>query len=165
MTQDYHVDNALKDLEQGKFSFQMVDCISQHIQKQQGELLELERFKGQAKADLAQYELKTFRLEQDLRAANTAIVRLLKTNALLEQGVAATKYGVARFGEVAAPKIRQLAVEAQPYAIEAGKYAQGALLKAVETAEPHVKGWWDALEPRLRNFAKSVSSSSPKGQN
>jgi hypothetical protein len=66
MTQDYHVDNALKDLEQGKFSFQMVDCISQHIQKQQGELLELERFKGQAKADLAQYELKTFRLEQDL---------------------------------------------------------------------------------------------------
>ena len=165
MTQDYNVDKALKDLDQGKFSFQMVDCIREHIQKQREELIELEGFKTRAKTDLAQYELKTIRLEQDLRVANTAIVRLLKTNALLEQGIAATKYGVARFAEVAAPKIRQFAVEAQPYAIEAGKYAQAALWKAIEAAEPHVKGLWDALEPRLKHFVKTVSSSLPKGQN
>ena len=165
MTIEYAIDKALKELEQGKFSFQMVECVNQHIEKQQEELAELRTFKARAKTDLAQYELKTFRLEQDLRAANTAILRLLKTNALLEQGVAATKHGVARFREVAVPKIHKATVEIRPYAIEAAKYTQATLWKAIEAAEPHVKGWWDSLEPRLKDFVKSVSSSLPKSQN
>ena len=165
MAIENNVDKALKDLEQGKFSFRMVDCINQHIQRQQTELDALQLFKTRAMIDLAKYEQETARLERDLRIVNGAILRLIKTNALLEEGIAAAKYGVAKFGEVAVPKIQQAAVDAQPYAIEAFKYTRTAVLKAAEAAEPHVKAWWATIEPRLKEFAKSLSSSLPKGQN
>jgi hypothetical protein len=165
MVKEYNVDKALKDLEGGKFSFQMVDCINRHLQTQQEELEVLESFKAGATTELAKYELKISRLERDLKIVNGAILRLIKTNALLEEGIAATKYGVVKFGEVAVPKIQLAAVEARPYAIEALKYTWTAVLKAAEAAEPHVKAWWGSIEPRPKKFTKGLSSSSPKGQN
>ena len=165
MAKDYTVDKALKDLEGGKFSFQMVDCINQHIEGQQEELEALQSFKAAATTELAKYELKISRLERDLKIVNGAILRLIKTNALLEEGIAATKYGVVKFGEVAVPKIQQAAVEARPYAIEAFKYTWAAVLKAAKAAEPHMKALWATVEPRLKEFTKGLSSSLPKGQN
>lgn len=165
MTEDTQIDKALKDLEDGKFSFQMVDRINQCIATQQAELETLRGFRAEATTALDQQEAKVARLERDLRIANATILRLIRTNALLEEGVAATKYGVAKFGEVAVPKIRQAAFEAKPYAVEAFKYTWTKTLKAMEAVAPQVREWWVGVEPRLKEMTKAASQSSPKGQN
>lgn len=164
MTEDHNLDAALKNLEEGKFSFQMVGCINQCIQKQRAELDELQAFHAKATKDLAQYERKIVSLERNLRIANSTIFGLIKTNALLEQGAAATKYGVVKFAEVSLPIIQQAAAEVRPYAIEAVKYAWAVVKKAVDVAEPQVKAWWAGLEPRLKELTKANPQSSPKSQ-
>ncbi|MGJ0620301.1 MAG: hypothetical protein ACR65Z_06245 [Methylocystis sp.] len=92
---------ALADLAAGKFSFEMVDAIKDHV----GALeTELERVRMEAERTGAQYEravnaarqqeYKIFRLEADLRAANARIYALLKANALTQTAVGAAKRGV-----------------------------------------------------------------------
>ncbi len=93
---------ALADLAAGKFSFEMVDAIKDHV----GALeTELERVRTEAERVGAQYErsvnaarqqeYKIFRLEADLRTANARIYALLKANALTQTAVGEAKRGVA----------------------------------------------------------------------
>jgi hypothetical protein len=160
MPGDNELDKALKNLESGKFSFQMVDCIQQYIQKQEKELVELRAFEARALADFSRDELRIARLERDLKSANARIFALIRTNALLEQAIAATKAGIISFNEVVAPKVQQKAVEARPYVIDAAKFAWAALLKAYDAAAPRGrKLWLEIMEPRLKDFMKVASQS------
>ncbi|MBM3551106.1 MAG: hypothetical protein FJX45_04930 [Alphaproteobacteria bacterium] len=92
---------ALADLAAGKFSFEMVDAIKDHV----GALeTELERVRTEAERTGAQYErsvnaarqqeYRIFRLEADLCAANARVYALLKANALTQTAVGAAKRGV-----------------------------------------------------------------------
>lgn len=157
------LDKALRNLESGKFSFQMVDCIQQCIQRQEKELAELRAFEARARADFARDELTIARLERELKSANARIFALIKTNALLEQAVAATKAGVVGLNEIVVPKLQQKAVEARPYVIDAAKFVHAASLKAYHAAAPRARKWWlEIMEPRLKDFMKVASQSTAR---
>ncbi len=93
---------ALADLAAGKFSFEMVDAIKDHV----GALeTELERVRTEAERTGALYEravnaarqqeYKILRLEADLRMANERVYALLKANALTQTALGAAQRGVA----------------------------------------------------------------------
>jgi hypothetical protein len=164
MPDDQNIDKALKHLEEGKFSFQMVDCINQCIQTQKAELSELRAFETAAVADLARDQLTIARLERELKSANARIFALIKTNALLEQGIASTKSGIAAFGDVVVPKMQQTAEDARPHVLKAAKYLWAALLRAYGTAAPVAWTSWLEIERRLKEVMKSASQSSAGGR-
>lgn len=164
MSDDQNIDKALKHLEEGKFSFQMVDCINQCIQTQKAELAELRAFRAAAVADLARDELTIARLERELKSANVRILALIKTNALLEQGIASTKAGIVAFGEVVVPKMQRTAEDARPHVIKAAKYVWSALLRAYGAVAPMVRTSWPDIERRLKEVMKSASQSSARGR-
>jgi len=164
MPDDQNIDKALKNLEEGKFSFQTVDCINQCIQTQKTELAELRAFQAAAVADLARDELTIARLERELKSANARIFALIKTNALLEQGIASTKAGIAAFGEVVVPKVQQIAEEARPHVLKAAKHTWVIFLRAYGALAPTVRTSWLEIERRLKEVMKSASQSSARGR-
>lgn len=97
---------ALADLAAGKFSFEMVDAIKDHVGALETELervtTEMERFSAlhaRAVNEARQQEYKIFRLEGELRALNARVYALLKANALTEIAVREAKRGAERFVE------------------------------------------------------------------
>lgn len=93
---------ALADLAAGRFSFEMVDAIKDHV----GALeTELARVRTEAERTGAQYEravnaarqqeYRIFRLEGELRALNARVYALLKANALTQTALNSAKRGAA----------------------------------------------------------------------
>lgn len=160
MTEEAQLSKALNDLAEGKFSFQMVDCITQSIESQKKEIEELRQFREVATADLAQQSRKISLLETALKAANTTIFALTKSNALVQEIIGATKLGFAKFNEIVVPKILQLAHEAKPYIIGAYKYSYAAVLKAILKTEPQVRAWLGSSEVSRNELEKTPPQSS-----
>ncbi len=84
-------ERALADLAAGKFSFEMVDAIKDHVSALDSELLrvstELQRVSAlheRAVNETRQQEYAISRLEADLRKLNARVYALLKANALTE---------------------------------------------------------------------------------
>lgn len=84
-------ERALADLAAGKFSFEMVDAIKDHVSALDSELqrvnTELQRVSAlheRAVNEARQQEYTIFRLEADLRKLNARLYALLKANALTE---------------------------------------------------------------------------------
>ncbi|MEF3367145.1 hypothetical protein V3H18_11430 [Methylocystis sp. 9N] len=97
---------ALADLEAGKFSFQMVDAIREHVSRLEMELqrvtAELSRVSALhegAANQMRQQEYTIFRLEAELRKLNARLYALLKANALTEIALSEAKRGAAMFVE------------------------------------------------------------------
>ncbi|MBI1980872.1 MAG: hypothetical protein HYS63_04820 [Methylocystis sp.] len=86
---------ALADLGAGKFSFEMVDAIKDHVGAIEAELQRVGALHDGAANELRQQEYKILRLEADLRAANARAYALLKANALTEIALRETKRGAA----------------------------------------------------------------------
>lgn len=141
MTDDADLSKALAKLAEGKFSFQMVDCITNSILTQQKELAELRLALNETNADLVQRDRKIFFLEASLKASNAAVFVLTKSNALTQEIIAATKLGFAKFNEVVLPIIYRAANEAKPYVIEALKYSYAVVLGTILRTEPQVRAW------------------------
>ena len=147
---------ALKNLNDGKFSFQMIDCITEGIQKQKAEIEELQQFREDAMLKLGQRDYEIDRLEQTLKSANAKIFALIKANTLLEHGIHATKLGVVKLRDVVVPKMLELLDEAKPHALEALSRAKTASLKAFDAAEPAVREWWATTEPRRKELIERL---------
>ncbi|HEY8212571.1 MAG TPA: hypothetical protein VIG36_00340 [Methylocystis sp.] len=84
-------ERALADLAAGKFSFEMIDAIKDHVSALDSELLrvstELQRVSAlheRAVNETRQQEYTISRLEADLRKLNARVYALLKANALTE---------------------------------------------------------------------------------
>lgn len=97
---------ALADLAAGKFSFEMVDAIKDHVGALETELArvttEMERVSAlhaRAVNEAMQQEYKIFRLEGELRALNARVYGLLKANALTQTALAAAKRGAEKVVE------------------------------------------------------------------
>ena len=97
---------ALADLAAGKFSFEMVDAIKDHVSALEIELarvtMEAERVGAlheRAANELRQQEYTIQRLELELRKLNARVYSLLKANAVTEIAVRATTRGAEKFVE------------------------------------------------------------------
>lgn len=130
---------ALADLAAGKFSFEMVDAIKDHVGALETELervtTELERVSAlHARAVNAarQQEYKIYRLEGELRALNARVYALLNANALTQTALDAAKRGAVNFVEFL-PVARDYA--------EAGSKATLAYLASID-----FKGKFEALK-------------------
>ena len=139
MTDDTDLSKALAKLAEGKFSFQMVDCITNSILTQQNELAELRLALNDTNADLVQRDRKIIFLEASLKASNAAVFVLTKSNPLIQEIIATTKYGFTKFNEIIVPKVLQVS-------IEAFKYSHAMTLKTIEKTEPHVRAWLASSE-------------------
>ena len=156
MNDDNQLAKALDHLKEGKFSFQMVDCITESIQKQKEELDELLQFREKATVELGKRDYDINRLEKSLRSANAKIFALIKTNALLEHGIDATKIGAVKLTNIVIPKILELLEKAKPHVLEAASLAKTVSLKAFDAAEPAVREWWLTTEPRRKKLIERL---------
>jgi arsenate reductase-like glutaredoxin family protein len=92
-------ERALADLEAGKFSFEMVDAIKDHVSKLETELLRVSALHESAVNELRQQEYTISRLEAELRKLNARLYTLLKANVLTEIALREGKRGAVKFVE------------------------------------------------------------------
>ncbi|MFO1103929.1 MAG: hypothetical protein U1E20_13605 [Methylocystis sp.] len=130
---------ALADLAAGKFSFEMVDAIKDHVGALETELArvttEMERvgaLHARAVNESRQQEYKIYQLEGELRALNARVYALLKANAVTQTALDAAKRGAVSFVEFL-PVAR--------YYAEAGSKATLAYLASID-----FKGKFEALK-------------------
>jgi hypothetical protein len=130
---------ALADLAAGKFSFEMVDAIKDHVGAIETELArvttEMERvgaLHARAVNEALQQEYKIYRLEGELRALNARVYALLKANALTQTALDAAKRGAVSFVEF---------LSVARYYAEAGSQATLACLASID-----FKGKFEALK-------------------
>ena len=134
-------ERALADLEAGKFSFQMVDSIRDHMNQLDAELqrarTELQRVNSLhegAVNQLRQQEYTILRLEGELRKLNARLYGLLKANVLTEIALREAKRGAVKFVELL-PVARKHAEESAKAALA---YLSTIDLKAkVEALKAH----------------------------
>jgi hypothetical protein len=85
MSNEIKIHAALAKLEAGKFSFQMVDAIKNHISEVETELEVARTLHASAIRELRLQEYANWRLEGELRKLNAKIYALLKANMLTEK--------------------------------------------------------------------------------
>ncbi len=85
MPSEMKIDMALAKLEGGKFSFQMVDAIKNHVSKLERELEVTRRLHVSAVRELRVREYANWRLENELQKLNTRINAILRVNILTEK--------------------------------------------------------------------------------
>lgn len=90
---------ALADLAAGKFSFEMVDAIKDHVSALETELESVAARQDGAANELRQQAYVISRLEADLRKANASFYALMKANALTEFALRETKRGAVMLAE------------------------------------------------------------------
>lgn len=130
---------ALADLAAGKFSFEMVDAIKDHVGALETDLArvttEMERVSAlhaRAVNESRQQEYRISRLEGELRTLNARVYALLKANAVTQTALDAAKRGAVSFVEFL-PVAR--------YYAEAGSKATLAYLASID-----FKGKFEALK-------------------
>lgn len=113
MSNKVHIDDALAKLEAGKFSFQMVDAIKDHISRMESELQTVRALHAEAVQDLQHHQYAVWRLESEVQKLNGKIHGLIRANALVEKAD--------RAAAVAFAKIAEYAELSKNYAIETGR--------------------------------------------
>lgn len=85
MHSEMKIDAALAKLEAGKFSFQMVDAIKNHISKLERELEVTRSLHADAVRELKLQEYAIWRLESETKRLNARIHAILRANILTEK--------------------------------------------------------------------------------
>ena len=99
MASKMEIELALANLEAGKFSFRMVDAITDRLEKLENEVTLLRSLEAESVNDLRHQQLATWRLEGEATRLNAKIYSLLKANALTEKASRATASVASRTGE------------------------------------------------------------------
>ena len=84
MSIEMKIEAALAKLEAGKFSFQMVDAIKNHVTQLERELDVIRDLHASAIRELKLQEYANWRLERDLKRSNAKIYTLLQANRVTE---------------------------------------------------------------------------------
>lgn len=156
MTESNDISKALTNLSEGKFSFQMVECINLYIRAQQNELSELRLFRDKAAVELAQREYEIYRLEKTLKSANAKIFALIKSNEILEQSIQMTKRSVVKFKDEGVPKLINLYHECIPHILNALTFSKTEMLNFIKIAEPLAHQWWSSAQTRRKELLEQV---------
>jgi len=133
MADEMKIEEALAQLEAGKFSFRMVDAIKIHIEKLENELAVVRSLHASAIDDLRSRDIANWRLEGEVKKLNAKIHALLRANMLTEKAFRAITAAAAKAEEFllvlrreGAPKAKaicQTAIrEAGPVAVKVVKY-------------------------------------------
>ena len=85
MSNEISIQDALARLEAGKFSFQMSDCISNHIAAQKQKIAELDARTDQAGVDIMKRDLRIHVLEKEVAALNGMLLKAIRSNALIHE--------------------------------------------------------------------------------
>lgn len=104
MSNRVQIEVALANLEAGKFSFQMVDAIKEHVSRIESELQTTRVLHAEAERSLQSQRFEIWRLEREIQKLNARIYGLIKANVLVERaewaaGAAFEKIGA--YAEVA----------------------------------------------------------------
>jgi hypothetical protein len=87
MSKEINIDDALKRLNTGKFSFQMSDCIANHIAEQSRQIVALTTLNDQRRSDIMQHELHIHLLEREVSKLKTLLLGSLMPRTLLSQAI------------------------------------------------------------------------------
>lgn len=113
MSSQIHIDVALAKLEAGRFSFQMVDAIKDHIARIESELQTTRSLHAEAIQDLQRQEYAVWRLESEVQKLNATIHGLLRANLMVEKAD--------RAAVVARTKMVEYAAISKKYALETAR--------------------------------------------
>lgn len=113
MSKRVDIDVALAKLEAGKFSFQMVDAINDHISRIERELQTVRAMHAEAVEDLQRHEYQVWRLESEAQKLNAKIHGLIRANLLVEKAD--------RAAAVSFAKVAEYAEIAKNHALETGR--------------------------------------------
>ncbi|QGM97959.1 hypothetical protein [Methylocystis parvus] len=94
------IELALTELEAGKFSFRMVEAITNHVTALENDLARVNETNESAARMLREQEYTISRLEGELRKVNARVHALVKANALSEAALRAAKRGAAVLSDV-----------------------------------------------------------------
>jgi hypothetical protein len=173
MSDSMKIDAALAQLEAGKFSFQMVDAIKNHVAGLEQELTALRAAGDDAAAEIKRQEYAIWRLENEARKLNTTIHALLRANAITEIACRESAALSVKLGEYlrVAAKLGQAALERAIADFKAGKpqaelaKANAALMAFVKEHAPTEQQVRDAIaqiEPQTEAMKKRLGPSVEK---
>lgn len=101
MSSQTNIDVALAKLEAGRFSFQMVDAIKDHIARIENELQTTRSLHAEAVEDLQRQEYAVWRLESEVQKLNAKIHGLIRSNLMVERADRAAVVAMAKTAEYA----------------------------------------------------------------
>lgn len=99
MSNEMKINAALANLEAGKFSFQMVDAITEHVRKLETELDAARSLHADIVHELKRQQYANWRLEGELRKLNAKIYAVLKANILTEIAYREMTFVATKIGE------------------------------------------------------------------
>jgi len=143
MSNRVQIDVALAQLEAGKFSFQMVDAIKDHISRIESELRTTRALHAEAEDALLRQRGALWRLEREVQRLNARIHDLVRAKFLVEKTERAARVAFARMGEHAGVVTKHALETAQ--GIAAG-------LKSGELRAPLAEAKGKALALQARIF-------------
>lgn len=114
MSREISIQDALARLEAGKFSFQMSDCISNHIATQSQKIEELSTLTNELGVDMMKRDLRIHTLEKEVAALNGMLLKALKSNEIISHAVATAKSAKEKFIQSVLPVLMQKIEEAKP---------------------------------------------------
>lgn len=144
MSTEMNIDEALAQLEAGKFSFRMVDALRGHIGRLESELDVVRALHASAIRDVRLQEYANWRLEREVARANAKIHALVRANILTEKAqreIAPRAAALAQYGE-ASMKVCRSALEQA-----AADYRSGKLQARVAEGFSKLRASLDALAP------------------
>jgi hypothetical protein len=143
MSNRVQIEVALAQLEAGKFSFQMVDAIKDHISRIESELRTTRALHAEAEDALLRQRGALWRLEREVQRLNARIHDLVRAKFLVEKTERAARVAFARMGEHAGVVTKHALETAQ--GIAAG-------LKSGELRAPLAEAKGKALALQARIF-------------
>lgn len=145
MSREISIHDALAHLEAGKFSFQMSDCIRNHIAEQSQKIAELSAQSDQAGLDIMKRDHRIHVLEKEVASLNSMLFKAIRSNVFIHEGVEAVKSAKADFWQIVVPHMKRMTAEAK------GKSA-AFYEKMAYTID---NGWRDA-QPRIKERMQLV---------
>lgn len=149
-------DVAMAQLEAGKFSFQMVDAIKDHVARLEAEMEVLRACHADAIWELKRQEYATWRLEAETRKLNDKIHALVRANeitALVRRESAALSVKARAYLALSA-RVARSALDQAIADIQAGK-PQAELARAHAALRAFVSAHAPS-EQEMRDFAKQI---------
>jgi hypothetical protein len=144
MSAEMNIDEALAQLEAGKFSFRMVDAVKGHIGRLESELDVVRALHASAVRDVKLQEYANWRLEREVARTNAKIHALVRANILMEKAereIAPRAAALAHYG-AASLEVGRSALERA-----AADYKSGKLQARAAESFSQLREWLDTLAP------------------
>jgi len=166
MSDKMKIDVALANLESGKFSFQMIDAIKEHIGGLENELEVVRGLHDSAVRDLKLQEIANWRLEGELRKLNAQIYAVLRANLLTQKTYAGMTFVAMKMGayfeasrKIAAPALEQVTADLKTGKLQSQCVDAAAKLYALPREIMPAQSAYRELTPYAHKLGKYLAVS------